>query len=149
MSGDTLPALGSEAPDFMATASDGSPVSLRELLENGSVALFFYPGDDTPGCNRQLSAVRDDLSAFRDAGIQPFGVNPAGIESHAKYAAKFEFNFPLLTDPDREIARAYGALKENGTSIQRSVLGIARDGTIRFAVRGAPPPADVIAALEN
>jgi peroxiredoxin Q/BCP len=144
-----LPAVGSKAPDFVATASDGSSVSLRELLKSGSVALFFYPGDDTPGCNRQLSAVRDDLADFRAAGIQPFGVNPAGIESHAKYAAKFEFNFPLLIDADRAIAGAYGAVKENGKSIQRSVLGIGRDGTIRFAVRGAPPPVEVIAALEK
>jgi peroxiredoxin Q/BCP len=146
---EALPKLGSIAPDFTATASDGSRRSLRELLKHGSVALFFYPGDDTPGCNRQLSAVRDDLATFRDAGIQPFGVNPAGIESHAKYAAKFEFNFPLLTDPDRAIAGAYGALKDNGKSIQRSVLGIGRDGTIRFATRGAPPPGEVIAALEE
>jgi peroxiredoxin Q/BCP len=144
-----LPAIGSRAPDFTATASDGSSVSLRDLLKSGSVALFFYPGDDTPGCNRQLSAVRDDLADFRAAGIQPFGVNPAGVESHAKYAAKFEFNFPLLVDSDRAIASAYGALKENGTGIQRSVLGIAREGTIRLAVRGAPPPAEVIAALEK
>jgi thioredoxin-dependent peroxiredoxin len=144
-----LPAVGASAPDFSATTSDGSTVSLHELLASGSVALFFYPGDDTPGCNRQLSAVRDDLADFRAAGIQPFGVNPAGIESHAKYAAKFEFNFPLLVDSDRAIAAAYGALKENGKSIQRSVLGIGRDGTIRFAVRGAPPPAEVIAALEE
>ena len=145
---DVLPELGSVAPNFSATASDGSHVSLRELLKIASVALYFYPGDDTPGCNRQLSAVRDDLATFRNAGIQPFGVNPAGIESHAKYAEKFEFNFPLLTDPDRTIAGAYGALKENGKSIQRSVIGIGRDGTIRFATRGAPPPDEVIAALE-
>jgi thioredoxin-dependent peroxiredoxin len=143
-----LPRIGSLAPDFSATANDGSPVSLRELLDEGSVALFFYPGDDTPGCNRQLSAVRDDLAAFRDAGIQPFGVNPAGIASHSKYAAKFEFNFPLLVDADSAIAAAYGAVKDDGRKIQRSVIGIGRDGTIRFATRGAPPPGEVIAALE-
>ena len=146
---DALPQRGSIAPDFTATASDGTRVSLGELLKTGAVALFFYPGDDTPGCTRQLSAVRDDLSAFRSAGIQPFGVNPAGIESHAKYAAKFDFNFPLLTDPDRAIAGAYGALKDNGQSIQRSVLGIGRDGIIRYSTRGAPPPGEVIAALEE
>ena len=146
---DELPKIGSVAPDFTATASDGSKVSLRALLKSGSVALFFYPGDDTPGCNRQLSAVRDDLADFRAAGIHPVGVNPAGIESHANYAAKFDFNFPLLVDDDRAIAGAFGALKENGKSIQRSVLGIARDGTIRFAVRGAPPPSEVIDALEE
>jgi thioredoxin-dependent peroxiredoxin len=144
-----LPALGSKAPDFSATANDGSPVSLRELLENGAVALFFYPGDDTPGCNRQLCAVRDDLTAFRDAGIQPFGVNPAGIASHAKYAAKFDFNFPLLVDTDSAIASSYGAVKEDGKKIQRTVIGIGRDGTVQFATRGAPPPGEVIAALEE
>ncbi|MEP7086863.1 MAG: redoxin domain-containing protein [Gemmatimonadota bacterium] len=144
-----LPALGSTSPHFSAKSSDGSTVNLTELLQNGSVALFFYPGDDTPGCNRQLSAVRDDLADFRAAGIQPFGVNPAGMESHAKYARKFDFNFPLLVDADRAIAGAFGALKENGTSIQRSVLGVGRDGTICFAVRGAPPPAEVIAAFEK
>ncbi len=145
----SLPKIGSVAPDFSATADDGSPVSLRELLDEGAVALFFYPGDDTPGCNRQLSAVRDDVAAFRDAGIQPFGVNPAGIASHSKYAAKFEFNFPLLVDADSAIAAAYGAVKEDGKKIQRSVIGIGRDGTIRFATRGAPPPGEVITALES
>jgi peroxiredoxin Q/BCP len=143
-----LPAVGSVAPDFSASADDGSPVSLRELLESGAVALFFYPGDDTPGCNKQLCAVRDELSEFRNAGIQPFGVNPAGIASHAKYAAKFGFDFPLLVDEDSAIAAAYGAVKDDGRKIQRSVIGIARDGTIRFATRGAPPPGEVIAALE-
>jgi peroxiredoxin Q/BCP len=144
----SLPEIGSVAPDFTATGSDGARVSLRNLLARGAVALFFYPGDDTPGCNRQLSAVRDDLTTFRDAGVQPFGVNPATVERHASYAAKFEFGFPLLSDPDRAIAAAYGALKEDGKGIQRSVFGIARDGTIRFAARGAPLPGDVIAALE-
>jgi peroxiredoxin Q/BCP len=144
-----LPAIGSIAPDFSATANDGSPVSLRELLTSGAVALFFYPGDDTPGCNKQLCAVRDDLAEFRQAGVQPFGVNPAGIASHAKYAEKFGFNFPLLVDTDSAIAAAYGAVKEDGRKIQRTVIGIARDGTIGFATRGAPPPGEVIAALEE
>jgi len=144
-----LPALGSIAPDFSATANDGSPVSLRELLAEGAVALFFYPGDDTPGCNKQLCAVRDDLAEFRAAGIQPFGVNPAGIASHSRYATKFGFNFPLLVDENSAIAAAYGAVKEDGRKIQRTVIGIGRDGTIRFATRGAPPPGEVVAALEE
>ncbi len=144
-----LPEIGSKAPDFSATADDGSPVSLQELLDRGAVALFFYPGDDTPGCNKQLCAVRDDLAEFRAAGIQPFGVNPAGIASHAKYTAKFGFNFPLLVDADSTIAAAYGAVKDDGKKIQRSVIGIGRDGTIRFATRGAPPPGEVIAVLQD
>jgi peroxiredoxin Q/BCP len=86
------------------------------------------------------------MTRFQKAGMRPLGVNPAGVESHAKYAAKMKFGFPLLSDPDRAIAAAYGALKDDGKGIQRSVYGIARDGTIVYAARGAPPPADVIAA---
>jgi peroxiredoxin Q/BCP len=87
------------------------------------------------------------MAAFRKAGVQPLGVNPASVESHAKYAAKFGFGFPLLSDVDRSITKAYHALKEDGRGIQRTVYLIGRDGMIRFAERGAPPPADVLAAL--
>jgi thioredoxin-dependent peroxiredoxin len=88
------------------------------------------------------------MTKFERAGIQPFGVNPAGIEGHRKYVDKMRFNFPLLSDPDRAIARAYHALKDDGTGIARTVYLVGREGTVQFARRGAPPPDEVIAALE-
>lgn len=93
--------------------------------------------------------MRDEIERFRAAGVQPFGVNPAGEDSHARYAEQFHFGFPLLSDPERAIARAYRALKDDGHGIQRTVYGIAPDGTIAFAARGAPPPAEVVAAIER
>lgn len=93
--------------------------------------------------------MRDEIQRFQDAGVQPFGVNPAGVEAHARYVNKMQFSFPLLSDSDRAIAAAYSAIKEDGKGIQRTVYGIARDGTIAFAARGAPPPDEVIAALEG
>jgi len=93
--------------------------------------------------------VRGEIERFRQAGIQPFGVNPAGVESHVKYAEKMKFNFPLLSDPDRAIARAYRALKDDGKGIQRSVYVVAKDGTIGYAQRGAPPPWDVVESFEK
>ncbi len=87
------------------------------------------------------------MAKFKKAGIQPFGVNPAGVGSHASYVEKFGFTFPLLSDPDRAIAEAYAALKEDGRGIQRTVYVIGRDGTVRFARRGAPPPDDIVAAV--
>jgi peroxiredoxin len=59
------------------------------------------------------------------------------------------FGFPLLSDPDRAIARAYGALKDDERGIQRTVYGVRRDGTIAYAVRGAPPPAEIVAAFRR
>lgn len=87
------------------------------------------------------------MAKFRQAGIQPFGVNPAEVDAHFKYATKLGFTFPLLSDPDRAIARAYRALKEDGHGIQRSVYVVKRDGTIVFAQRGAPPVDDIVAAV--
>ena len=85
------------------------------------------------------------MAKFQKAGIQPFGVNPANVESHASYVRKLSFNFPLLSDPERAIARAYHALKEDGKGVQRSVYVVRRDGTIAFAQRGAPAVDDIVA----
>ena len=82
--------------------------------------------------------MRDEIEQYRKAGVQPFGVNPATLESHRKYVAKFDFPFTLLSDPDRVVAQAYGATKPDGKGIQRSVVLIARDGRVIFAERGAP-----------
>jgi peroxiredoxin Q/BCP len=90
--------------------------------------------------------VRDEITKFTAAHMQPLGVNPASIESHQSYVDKFKFNFPLLSDPDRAIAGAYHALKEDGKGIQRTVYVIGTDGTVRFAQRGAPPVDDIVRA---
>lgn len=91
--------------------------------------------------------MRDEIDKFQAAKLQPFGVNPASVESHKGYVDKFQFNFPLLSDPDRAIAGAYHALKDDGRGIQRTVYVIGKDGTVRFAQRGAPAVADIVAAV--
>jgi len=88
------------------------------------------------------------MAKLEQAGIQPFGVNPASVEAHAKYAQKMAFPFPLLSDADRLIAAAYHALKEDGRGITRTVYVVRRDGTVAFAQRGAPPVDAIVASLE-
>jgi thioredoxin-dependent peroxiredoxin len=90
--------------------------------------------------------VRDEIARFKDAKIQPLGVNPASVDSHQGYVEKMHFNFPLLSDPERSIAGAYHALKEDGRGIQRTVYVIGSDGTVRFAQRGAPSVDDIVGA---
>ena len=89
------------------------------------------------------------MTKFVEAGIQPFGVNPAGIDSHKSYVDKMRFNFPLLSDPDRAIARAYQALKDDNKGIARTVYVVGRDGTVRFAQRGAPPPDMIVESVQE
>jgi peroxiredoxin len=87
------------------------------------------------------------MTRFEQAGIKPFGVNPASTEAHAKWASKMRFPFPLLSDRDRTIARAYHALKDDDKGIARTVYVVGQDGSIRYAQRGAPPVDDIVAAV--
>ena len=87
------------------------------------------------------------MTKFVNAGIQPFGVNPASIDAHKTYVDKMRFNFPLLSDPERAIARAYHALKEDDRGIARTVYVVGADGTVRFGQRGAPAVDDIVAAV--
>jgi thioredoxin-dependent peroxiredoxin len=87
--------------------------------------------------------VRDEIQSYTRQQIQPFGVNPAAVESHTTYAAKLGLPFPLLSDPDLQISGAYGSLKPDGRSIARSVCVIDRDGRVLYAQAGAPG-ADIV-----
>ena len=93
--------------------------------------------------------MRDDLALFRSKGTAVYGVNPASPDSHRKYAEKMGFDFKLLSDPEREVARKYGALKANGKSIHRTVYVIDRAGRVAFAKRGMPSDEEILAAISG
>jgi peroxiredoxin len=92
--------------------------------------------------------VRDEIQTYTDHQIRPFGVNPATAESHASYAAKLELPFPLLSDRNLDISRAYGTLKPDGRGIARSVCLIDRDGRVLYSQAGAPGAELVLEGLE-
>lgn len=137
---DPLP-VGTPAPDFVAPDDTGRKVSLS-ALRGKRVVLVFYPGDDTPGCTKQLCQFRDNWSQATAGGVEVFGINPRGASSHAKFRSKFHFPFPLLVDEGQKVAELYHA---NGLFVKRTVYLIGPDGVIRFARRGMPPPSEVLA----
>ena len=81
--------------------------------------------------------MRDEIEQYRQHDVRPFGVNPASVDQHAAYARKLALPFPLLSDPDRAIAKAYHALNPM-RGISRSVYLIDRGGQILFSSPGAP-----------
>ncbi len=91
--------------------------------------------------------MRDEQPAYLQRRVTTLGVNPASVASHEKYQEQFAFNFELVSDPDRGIARAYGALKADGRGIQRTVYLVGADGRIAFAQRGAPPADAILSPL--
>lgn len=135
---------GSAAPDFTLPDDSGQKVTLSKL-RGRNVVLVFYPGDDTPGCTKQLCQFRDDWAEARQRGIQIFGVNPQRAQSHQKFRRKFSFPFPLLVDHGQKVAELYHA---NGLIVKRTVYLIGPDSRILFARRGMPSPHEVLAAAK-
>jgi peroxiredoxin Q/BCP len=135
-------AAGSKAPDFSLPGQDGKAVRLSKL-RGKNVVLVFYPGDDTMVCRKQLCEFRDQWEQARKRNVEVFGVNPGNAESHRKFQEKYHFPFPLLVDDGQKVAELYHA---NGLFIKRTVYLIGPDGVIRYARRGKPDPAEVLAA---
>jgi len=91
--------------------------------------------------------VRDEQPEYLKKKVTTLGVNPAGVAAHDRYTEQFHFNFPLLSDPERSVSRAYHVLKGDGRGIQRTVYLIGTDGRVLFAQRGAPPVDTILASL--
>ena len=143
---DSMPlAVGTQAPAFSLLSSDGDTVALKDFAGKHYVVLIFYPGDQTPGCTAQLCAIRDDYSAFKEKNAKVFGVNPGDITSHKKFIAKQKYQFPLLVDENRAVAKAYGC--DGWPMVKRTVYVIDTAGKIILAKRGRPADEEILKAI--
>lgn len=124
--------VGTRAPDFhgqMVAGDQVVPVNLSDF-HGRKLVLYFYPKDNTPGCTREACAFRDGYARLQAAGIAVLGCSIDSADSHKSFIRKYRLPFPLLLDPDRNIARAYGA--ENGIPI----LGLDRRVTYVIGENG-------------
>ena len=94
-----------------------------------------------------MSAVGATIERFLEAGVIPFGVNPADAASHRAFMDELDLPFDLLVDEDRGIAEAYGAVKVDGSGIQRTVVVVGQSGKIIFREAGAPLPGNILQAV--
>ncbi|MBM3683884.1 MAG: thioredoxin-dependent thiol peroxidase [Actinobacteria bacterium] len=151
----TSPTPGSSAPTFRLLDQDGAPVDLGDLAGR-RVLVYFYPKADTPGCTTQACGLRDIAGDIGDTVI--LGVSPDKPEALRKFATKYDLNFTLLSDPDHEVASAYGAWGEKkmyGKAYQgviRSAFLVGPDGTLTHAWPKVSPkdtPRNLLAALRS
>ncbi|HPB04190.1 MAG TPA: peroxiredoxin [Bacteroidaceae bacterium] len=98
-------------PLFKAMAQDGKEYSSSDLLGKKTI-IYAYPKDNTPGCTAQAVNLRDNYRELLAQGYQLFGISRDSIESHIKFAGKYDLPFPLLSDPDHVILEQLGAWGE-------------------------------------
>ena len=126
---------GDKAPDFSLTSDSGETVSLGDFAGR-RVVVYFYPRANTPGCTKEACDFRDSLEQLNGQDIDVVGISPDKPEKLAKFREDHELNFPLLSDPDKEVMTAYGAFGEKknyGKVVQgviRSTFLVEPDGTI-------------------
>jgi peroxiredoxin Q/BCP len=126
------PLVGKLAPDFTATAQDGSTVHIA-ALKGKSVILYFYPKDETPGCTKEACSFRDAWQAIAKSGAVLVGVSADTLASHKDFAAHHKLPFLLVSDPDGAVGRSYGVPFEGYHQRQTFVIG--PDGNVRKAYR--------------
>lgn len=117
-------AVGRPAPAFALKTGEGETVRLSEA-RGKTVVLYFYPKDDTPGCTKEACSFRDELAEFTKAQAVILGVSGDDLRSHQRFAGKFSLTFPLLSDPDHAVAKAYGVYKQK-SMYGRTYWGIER-----------------------
>jgi thioredoxin-dependent peroxiredoxin len=116
--------IGQPAPPFSLESDTGETISL-DSLKGRPVVVYFYPKDDTPGCTRQASGIRDSWDEFGRLGAGVIGVSPQDAASHRTFKEKYDLPFPLLADTDHTMAEEYGVWVEK-TNYGRTYMGIER-----------------------
>ncbi|TKI57126.1 thioredoxin-dependent thiol peroxidase [Brevibacillus antibioticus] len=133
-----MTAVGQAAPAFTLQASNNQTLSLSQF-HGQNVVLYFYPKDQTPTCTTEACDFRDFHSSFAELNTVVLGISPDSVKSHDKFIAKHELPFPLLADPDHQVAEAYGVwvLKKmygrEYMGIERTTFVIDKEGNIAKA----------------
>ncbi len=99
---------GDNAPDFKGPDQHGNPVGLEDF-KGSKLILYFYPKDNTPGCTAESCNLRDNYQMWLEKGYKVVGVSPDSQASHQKFIEKYDLPFPLISDPEKAIIKAYSA----------------------------------------
>ncbi len=161
--------VGDPAPAFEAVADDGQVWRSEEHVGRSILVVYFYPAAMTDGCTKQACSFRDNRSQLQDLGAEVVGVSGDRLDNLRAFKGSNMLNFPLLSDTEGSIARAFGVPLRQGGTITRTVDGrelaltrdvtaarwtfiIGRDGKIAYKETQVDPAGDgeaVVAALRR
>ncbi|MCX7909337.1 MAG: peroxiredoxin [Ignavibacteria bacterium] len=129
--------LGIKAPEFVGYTDSETKINLSDFRGKW-VVLYFYPKDNTSGCTREACDFRDNYERITQYNAEVIGVSPDSIKSHKNFKSKYNLNFHLVADPDKEICKQYDVLGEK-TMYGKKYLGVVRstyiidpEGVIRY-----------------
>ena len=129
--------VGQKAPGFSLKTNKMQDFKLEELQGKKNVVLLFVPLAFTGGCTKEFCSVRDNINTLQNDNTQVVGISVDSPFSLDAWAAKEGYNFPLLSDFNKEVSAAYGSLYESLLGFKgiakRSAFVIDKSGTVRYA----------------
>lgn len=114
--------IGDTAPSIQMKDSDGNAFTVPG---SNKIVLYFYPKDNTPGCTAQACNLNENLSSLQAKGYQVVGVSIDSNASHTKFKSKYNLQFPLLSDPEHQLAESFGVWVEK-SMYGKQYMGVAR-----------------------
>lgn len=147
------PAVGDECPDFVLETDESTPdakktLALKDIVMDSGAVIFFYPKANTGGCTAQACGFNDNYDKLVSAGYSVYGMSADKPPAQAKWKAKHQFRYPLLSDPTFEVMKKLGIVK-GGKKINRSHIVIEKGGKIKDLKIGISPKNSVVEALET
>lgn len=124
--------VGDRAPDFSATTQDDSTIRLSDFVGERGLVLFFYPKDGTPVCTKEACSFRDSYEQFVEAGAEVVGVSGDSAQSHQAFAEQHRLSFPLISDSDGALRKAFGVPTTLGLFPGRVTYVIDKEGFVRL-----------------
>ena len=124
---------GDRVPEFELPDQTGTVRSLRSLLADGPIVLFFYPAAMTPGCTKEACHFRDLASEFASVGASRVGISTDPVDKQARFSDSQRFDYPLLSDADGAVAEKFGVkrgLLGKFLPVKRTTFVIDADGTV-------------------
>lgn len=116
--------VGTKVTDFELLDSNNKPVSLSDYLGK-KVVVYFYPKNNTPGCNSQACSFRDEYEEYTKRGIVVLGISKDPVNSHKNFQEKFSLPFKTLSDEELDVIKYFGAYGEK-SMFGKKYLGVIR-----------------------
>jgi peroxiredoxin Q/BCP len=123
---------GDEAPAFSLKGSDDKTYALDDFKGKKAVVVAWFPKAFTPGCTKECTAMRADGKELRKYDVAYFTASVDTPELNKKFAESLNLDYPILSDPDKSVAREYGVLKPDGGFANRWTFYIGKDGKILY-----------------
>ncbi len=123
--------VGDKAPEFSLEASDGKTYKLEQFKGKKAVVVAWFPKAFTKGCTKECKSLRENSKALKDLKIAYFTASVDTNEENTKFAKSLDLDYPILSDPDKTVAEAYGVLRNPGGVSNRWTFYIDKDGIIK------------------